>query len=62
MYIHTYVYFPLIPYKCYWYFPSGPVVKNPLANAGNKGLIPGLGRSHAVEQLNLYPTTTEPAF
>ena len=27
-------------------FPSGPVVKNPLANAGDMGSIPGLGRSH----------------
>ena len=38
----------------YWYylhckdeedFPSGSVVKNMPANAGNMGLIPGLGRS-----------------
>ena len=28
-------------------FPGGPVVKNPLlANAGDTGLIPALGRSH----------------
>ena len=27
-------------------FPGGPVVKNPLANAGDTGLIPGLGRFH----------------
>ena len=26
--------------------PGGPVVKNPPANAGNTGLIPGWGRSH----------------
>ena len=26
-------------------FPGGAVVKNPPANAGNTGLIPGLGRS-----------------
>ena len=26
-------------------FPGGPVVKNPPANAGDAGLIPGLGRS-----------------
>ena len=26
-------------------FPSGSVVKNPPANAGDSGLIPGLGRS-----------------
>ena len=24
-----------------WDFPGGPVVKNPLPNAGNTGLIPG---------------------
>ena len=27
-------------------FPVGTVVKNPLANAGDRGLSPGLGRSH----------------
>ena len=27
-------------------FPGGPVVKNVLANTGDKGSIPGLGRSH----------------
>ena len=27
-------------------FPGGSVVKNPPANAGGKGLIPSLGRSH----------------
>ena len=26
-------------------FPSGTLVKNPPANAGDTGLIPGLGRS-----------------
>ena len=26
-------------------FPGGSMVKNPPANAGNAGLIPGLGRS-----------------
>ena len=26
-------------------FPGGSVVKNPPANAGDSGLIPGLGRS-----------------
>ena len=26
--------------------PGGPVVKNPPANAGNMGLIPGWGRCH----------------
>ena len=29
-----------------WDFPGGAVVKNPPANAGNMGSIPGLGRSH----------------
>ena len=27
-------------------FPGGPVVKNLPTNAGDKGLIPGLGRFH----------------
>ena len=27
-------------------FPGGTVVGNPPANAGDTGLIPGLGRSH----------------
>ena len=27
-------------------FPGGPVVKNPPANAGDMGSIPGLGESH----------------
>ena len=27
-------------------FPGGPVVKNPPANAGHMGLIPGLGIFH----------------
>ena len=29
-----------------WDFPGGPVVKNPPANAGDWGLISGLGRLH----------------
>ena len=29
-----------------WDFPGGAVVKNPPADAGDVGLIPGLGRSH----------------
>ena len=28
-----------------WGFPDGSVVKNPPTNAGDMGLIPGLGRS-----------------
>ena len=27
-------------------FPGGPVIKNSSVNAGNIGLIPGLGRFH----------------
>ena len=29
-----------------WDFSGGPVAKNPPANAGDMGSIPGLGRSH----------------
>ena len=29
-----------------WGFPGGSVVKNPPANAGDKGSIPGAGRPH----------------
>ena len=29
-----------------WEFPGGLVVKNPPVNAGDTGLIPGLGRFH----------------
>ena len=32
-------------YAYVWGFPGGSVVKNLSANAGNVGLIPGLGRS-----------------
>ena len=31
-----------------WDFPGVPVVKNPPANAGDLGLIPGPGRSHVL--------------
>ena len=30
-------------------FPGGTVVKNPPANAGDMGFIPGLGRSHMLQ-------------
>ena len=30
-------------------FPGGPVVKNPPANAGDPGSIPGLGRFHKLQ-------------
>ena len=50
--------------KKMWYkdFPGGPVVKDPPANAGDTGSIPGPGRSH-MPRSNLSPcaTTTEPA-
>ena len=38
-------------------FPGGSVVKNPPANAGDMGLIPGLGRSSKEGNGNplLYP-------
>jgi len=49
-----------------WDVPSGTVGKNPPANAGNMGLIPGLGRFHMprsneapVSQL-LKPSCLEP--
>ena len=43
-------------------FPGGPVVKNPPANAGNMGMIPGSGRFHMLEGNNcvLCTTSTEP--
>ena len=33
-------------------FPGGSVIKNPPANAGNVGSIPGLGRSSGEENGN----------
>ena len=43
-------------------FPPGPVVENLPSSAGDVGLIPGRGTkiSHAIEQLRLHATTTEP--
>ena len=32
--------------KIFWGFPGGLVAKNLLANSGDTGLIPGLGRYH----------------
>ena len=32
--------------KSFQGFPRGLVIENPLAYAGDAGLIPGLGRSH----------------
>ena len=50
--------------RVYGDFPGGPVVKNPSANAGDVGLIPGQGTRipHAAEELKLCATTTEPVF
>ena len=44
-------------------FPGGPVVKNPPSNAGDADSIPaqGIKIPHAVGQLSLHATTTEPA-
>ena len=43
-------------------FPGGPVVKNPSCNAGHASSVPGRGTKipHAVGQLSLCATTTEP--
>ena len=44
-----------------WDFPGGSVVKNPLANAGDMGSIPALGRSHMPwKQLSPCTTITDP--
>ena len=45
-----------------WDFPGGPLVKNPLSNAGDTGLIPVQGTKipHATGQLSLYTTTEKP--
>ena len=42
-------------------FPGRPVVKNPLANAGDAGLIPGQGTKtpHTKEQLSSHTTARE---
>ena len=42
-------------------FFGGPGVKNPTANAGHRASVPAPGKPpHAVEQLSLSATTTEP--
>ena len=48
--------------ECYRGFPSGAVDKSPPANAGDMGLIPGVGRFHmrsnqdyVLQLVNLYP-------
>ena len=43
-----------------WLDGTSLVVKNLPANAGNMGLIPGLGSPPATEQLEPWATTTEP--
>ena len=42
-------------------FPAGPVVENPISNAGDAGSIPGWGTKipHAVEQLSPRAPTRE---
>ena len=41
-------------------FTGGPMVKNPPANAGNTGSLPGLEKSPRLGQLSLCTTTTGP--
>ena len=36
-------------YDILWDFPGSPVVRNLSTNAGETGLIPGLGRSHMLQ-------------
>ena len=53
-------------WKCIRDFPGGAVVKNPPAKAGDKGSIPGLGRSHMPRSNkpvchNYWACTLEPA-
>ena len=59
-----------IKYLIRWDFPGGPVVKNPLSNAGDMASIPGQGTKilpgqgtkipHAEGQLSLSTANTEP--
>ena len=35
-----------LKFKTFGDFPGGPLVKHPLANARERGLIPGQGRFH----------------
>ena len=50
--ILPYLSFPIILYMG---VPGDPMVKNPPANAGDKDLIPGLGRSPREENGNPLP-------
>ena len=52
IYIHVCVYI-YIYMNIYMGFPRGSVVKNLLANAGDVGLITGLGRAHGEWNGNL---------
>ena len=45
MYVYMCVCIFVCIYPPIWGFPGGSVVKNPPANAGDTGLIPGSGRS-----------------
>ena len=65
----SYHVFKLLPLKTkHWGFPGGSVVKSPPANAGDTGLIPGLGRSqmqwsnqaHVPQLLSLCSGAREP--
>ena len=48
-------------YQAIRHFPHGSVVKNPAANTGNTGWIPGPGQFHSgTGQLSPHTTTTEP--
>ena len=44
--LHYQLFFLIIKILEEWDFPGGVVVKNPPANAGDTGSIPGPGRSH----------------
>ena len=46
MYVYMCVWIFVCIYPHIWGFPGGSVVKNPPANVGDTGLIPGPGRSH----------------
>ena len=48
----------------YWYFPGGPLIKNPPCSAGDAGSIPGQGTKlpHAAEQLSPHTAATEPMY
>ena len=45
-------------------FPGGPVVKNPLSNTGDMGLIPDQETKiwHTTGQLSPHMATTEPVY